>query len=38
MRAVVLTSPGPVENLEIREVPVPEPARGRVRIKVMAFG
>jgi len=38
MRAVVLTSPGPVENLEIREVPIPEPARGWVRIKVMAFG
>ncbi|MEN3359274.1 MAG: hypothetical protein V7637_3256 [Mycobacteriales bacterium] len=38
MRAVVLSAPGPVENLEIRDVPVPEPAPGWVRIKVMAFG
>jgi NADPH:quinone reductase-like Zn-dependent oxidoreductase len=38
MRAVVLSAPGPVENLEIREVPVPEPGPGWVRIKVMAFG
>jgi NADPH:quinone reductase-like Zn-dependent oxidoreductase len=38
MRAVVLSTPGPVENLEIRELPVPEPPPGWVRIKVMAFG
>jgi len=38
MRAVVLTEPGPVENLEIRELPIPEPAVGWVRIAVRAFG
>ncbi|WP_230686299.1 zinc-binding alcohol dehydrogenase family protein [Catellatospora vulcania] len=38
MRAVVLTGPGPVENLEIRELPVPEPRPGWVRIAVRAFG
>ena len=38
MRAVVLDTPGPVENLEIRDLPVPEPPPGWVRIKVMAFG
>lgn len=38
MRAVVLTEPGPVDNLEIRDVPVPEPQSGWVRIAVKAFG
>jgi NADPH:quinone reductase len=38
MRAVVLTEPGPVENLVIREIPVPEPPPGWVRIAVRAFG
>ncbi len=38
MRAVVLDTPGPVENLQIRDLPVPEPPLGWVRIKVMAFG
>src|SRR3954453_15744882 len=38
MRAVMLTAPGPVENLKIREVPIPEPRPGWVRIRVMAFG
>lgn len=38
MRAVVLTEPGPVENLAIRELPVPEPPPGWVRIAVRAFG
>jgi NADPH:quinone reductase len=38
MRAVVLDEPGPVSNLRIRELPVPEPAEGWVRIKVKAFG
>ena len=38
MRAVVLDAPGPVENLQIRDLPVPEPRPGWVRIKVMAFG
>ena len=38
MRAVVLDTPGPVENLHIRELPIPEPRPGWVRIAVMAFG
>jgi NADPH2:quinone reductase len=38
MRAVVLTEPGPVENLQIHEIPKPLPEPGWVRIKVMAFG
>src|SRR2546421_7389472 len=38
MRAVVLSAPGPVENLQIRQLPVPEPEPGWVRVKVEAFG
>jgi NADPH2:quinone reductase len=38
MRAVVLTAPGPVENLELRDLPVPQPKPGWVRIAVKAFG
>ena len=38
MRAVVLDEPGPVENLHVRDVPLPQPAAGSVRIKVEAFG
>src|SRR2546421_1262188 len=38
MRAVVLSAPGPVENLQIRQLPIPEPEPGWVRIKVEAFG
>ncbi|MEJ2852193.1 MULTISPECIES: zinc-binding dehydrogenase [unclassified Saccharothrix] len=38
MRAVVLSGPGPVENLSVVELPVPEPAEGWVRIRVRAFG
>jgi len=38
MRAVVLDAPGPVENLQIRDLPVPEPSPGWVRVKVKAFG
>jgi NADPH:quinone reductase-like Zn-dependent oxidoreductase len=38
MRAVVLKEPGPVENLEIRDLPVPDPPPGWVRIAVKAFG
>lgn len=38
MRAVVLDAPGPVDHLRVRELPVPEPAPGHVRIKVEAFG
>jgi NADPH:quinone reductase len=38
MRAVVLTEPGPVANLELRELPIPEPKPGWVLIRVRAFG
>lgn len=38
MRAVVLSGPGPVENLAVTELPVPEPPDGWVRIRVRAFG
>src|SRR5205823_2802240 len=38
MRAVVLSAPGPVENLQIRQLPLPEPEPGWVRVKVEAFG
>jgi len=38
MRAVVLDEPGPVTSLHIRELPVPEPEPGWVRIRVEAFG
>jgi NADPH:quinone reductase-like Zn-dependent oxidoreductase len=38
MRAVVLNEPGPVENLVIRELPVPAVAPDGVRIRVKAFG
>lgn len=38
MRAAVLSAPGPVENLEVRDVPIPEPGPGWVRIRVRAFG
>ncbi|EOD67840.1 zinc-binding alcohol dehydrogenase family protein [Amycolatopsis vancoresmycina] len=38
MRAVVLREPGPVENLELTELPRPEVKPGWVRIAVKAFG
>ncbi|MFI9007688.1 zinc-binding dehydrogenase [Actinosynnema sp. NPDC053489] len=38
MRAVVLSGPGPVENLAVAELPVPEPPPGWVRVAVRAFG
>jgi NADPH:quinone reductase-like Zn-dependent oxidoreductase len=38
MRAVVLSGPGPVEHLEIKDLPIPEPPPGWVRIAVKAFG
>ena len=38
MRAIVLAAPGPVEALELREVPVPTPEPGWVLVKVEAFG
>src|SRR3954462_3348575 len=38
MRAIVLDGPVQPEELRVRRVPVPEPPRGWVRIKVEAFG
>jgi putative PIG3 family NAD(P)H quinone oxidoreductase len=38
MRAVVVSRPGDPDVLEIRDVPVPEPGRGAVRVRVRAFG
>ncbi|MFI6982553.1 zinc-binding dehydrogenase [Embleya sp. NPDC050154] len=38
MRAVVLSGPGPVGNLVVRDVPVPEVRAGWVRVAVRAFG
>ncbi|TQM78041.1 hypothetical protein FHX81_0290 [Saccharothrix saharensis] len=38
MRAVVLSGPGPVENLAVAEPPVPQPPPGWVRVRVGAFG
>ena len=38
MRAVVLTGPGPVTNLKIRDLPIPRPRPGEVLIRVRAFG
>ena len=36
MKAVVITRPGGVEVLELREVPTPQPAAGEVLVRVMA--
>lgn len=40
MRAMVLSDPRPIESspLQLREVPVPSPARGQVRIRVRVCG
>lgn len=38
MRAIVISEPGPVEALELREVPLPQARPGWVRIRVRAFG
>ncbi|MDX3194690.1 zinc-binding alcohol dehydrogenase family protein [Streptomyces sp. MN03-5084-2B] len=38
MRAVVLREPGPVEHLELTDLPLPEVKPGWVRIAVKAFG
>lgn len=38
MRAVVVDRPGPPEVLQVRDVPVPQPAPGEVLIRVEAFG
>jgi NADPH:quinone reductase len=36
-RAVVLDEPGPIENLVIRDLPLPPVPPGSVRIRVQAF-
>jgi NADPH:quinone reductase-like Zn-dependent oxidoreductase len=38
MKAVVFDSFGPPENLVIRNLPMPEPGVGEIRIRVRAFG
>ena len=38
MRAIQLSEPGPVEHLSLRELPLPVPPPGWVRIAVHAFG
>ncbi len=38
MRAVVLDRPGPVEALDLRELPIPVPRPGWVLVEVKAFG
>src|SRR5271165_2957336 len=36
MRAIVIREPGGPEVLELRDVPLPEPSRGEVRVRVRA--
>ncbi len=36
MKAIVITRPGGVEVLELRDVPTPQPASGQVLVRVMA--
>lgn len=38
MYAIVLSGPGPVEHLEMKNLPIPDPPAGWVRIAVRAFG
>ncbi|WP_250035376.1 zinc-binding dehydrogenase [Paractinoplanes maris] len=38
MRAIVLSAPGPAENLEIHDRPLPAVGAGQVRLRVHAFG
>ncbi len=38
MRAVVVEKPGPASNLQLRDVPIPEPTDDQVLIRVRAFG
>ncbi|UXN32759.1 zinc-binding alcohol dehydrogenase family protein [Glutamicibacter sp. M10] len=38
MRAVVLSQPGPVSNLQLQSLPIPEPTEGWIRIRVRAAG
>jgi NADPH:quinone reductase-like Zn-dependent oxidoreductase len=38
MKAVQLDAPGPPEALHLRDLPMPQPGAGWVRIRVEAFG
>lgn len=38
MRAVVCATPGPIDVLKIKNIPVPSPQSGQVLIKVLGFG
>jgi NADPH:quinone reductase-like Zn-dependent oxidoreductase len=38
MRAIVIAKPGDPQVLEMREVAMPEPGQGEVRVRVRAFG
>lgn len=38
MKAIVISEPGPVENLVIREVPTPTASPGKALIEIRAFG
>ncbi|NKG19830.1 zinc-binding dehydrogenase [Paeniglutamicibacter sp. ANT13_2] len=38
MSAIMIDEPGPVTNLHLRQLPVPTPNPGDVRIKIEAFG
>jgi len=38
MKALVLLQPGSPDTLQIKEVPIPEPLKGEVRVKVYAVG
>src|SRR5687767_7650191 len=38
MKAVVITTPGPAEVLQVRERPEPKPAEGEVLVKVFSAG
>ena len=38
MRAIVLSGPGPVDHLEMKELPIADPPPGWIRIAVRAFG
>jgi NADPH:quinone reductase-like Zn-dependent oxidoreductase len=38
MKAVQLDAPGPPEALRVRDLPMPEPGEGWVRVRVEAFG
>ncbi len=38
MRAIVIREPGGPEVLELRDIPIPQPSRGEVRVRVRATG